>query len=136
MGKFIVFFAAIMFFSGCSIVTSGPFAPRSETAKLPRELQLKIGMSQAEVSAIMDQPVIVGYQIDPVTGVSKPVEASSLFSSEFLTKGNKTYQVDKYITRDDDGIAVTVEDLLYPVAFERGLLVAKGREGLEALKKK
>jgi hypothetical protein len=120
--------------SGCASITSGPFAPQAGTTAVPRELQLKIGMSQAEVSAIMDRVVTVGYELDPATGASKPVEARSLFSTEFLTQGNKSYQIDKYIVLDDNGIAVTVEDLLFPVVFERGLLVAKGRVGLEQLK--
>jgi hypothetical protein len=133
MKEAIVLFSLVMVCSGCSIVTSGPLAPKAGATALPRELQLKIGMSKAEVSAIMDRTVIVGYEIDPVTGKSKPVEAPSLFSTEFIAQGKKTYQVDKYITRDDNGIAVTVEDLLYPVVFDHDLLVAKGREGLEQL---
>ena len=112
--------------SGCVTLSSGP--------SLPPELQLQVGMSQAEVSAIMLKPVTVGYEVDPVSGVSRPIEASSLFSTEFLTLGNKTYQVDSYIVRNDNGIAVTVEDLLFPVVFERGLLVAKGLDGLEQVK--
>jgi hypothetical protein len=122
--------------SGCAIVTSGPSAPQAGTTAVPRELQLKIGMSEAEVSAVMDRAVTVGYEIDPATGASKPIESRSLFSTEFLTQGNKTYQVDKYIIRDENGIAMTAEDRLYPVVFERGLLVAKGQAGLESLKNK
>jgi hypothetical protein len=136
MKETIIFLGLVVVCSGCSIVTSGPLAPKASTAALPRELQLKIGMSQVEVAAIMDRTVIVGYEVDLATGVSKPIQAPSLLSTEILTKGNKTYQVDKYITRDDNGIAVTVEDLLYPVVFEHGLLVAKGREGLEQLQSK
>lgn len=122
--------------SGCAIVTSGPFAPQAGTTAVPRELQLKLGMSAAEVSAIMDRTVTVGYEIDPATGASKPIESRSLFSTEFLTQGAKTYQVDKYIIRDENGIAMTAEDLLYPVVFEHGLLVAKGQAELEQLKSK
>jgi hypothetical protein len=114
--------------SGCVTLSAGP--------SLPPELQLKVGMGQAEVHAIMDRSVIVGYEVDPVSSASKPVETGSLFSTEMLTLGNKTYQVDKYIIRSDNGIAVTVEDLLFPVAFERGLMVAKGRDGLEQLKQR
>jgi hypothetical protein len=126
----------MMVCSGCAIITSGPSSPKAGATAVPRELQLKIGMSQAEVSAIMDRTVTVGYEVDPATGAAKPIEARSLFSTEFLTLGNKTYQIDKYIIRDDNGIAVTVEDLLFPVVFEHGLLVAKGRVGLEALQNK
>ena len=136
MKAVIIFCCLMMLCSGCAIVNSGPFFPQAGATAVPRELQLKIGMSQAEVSAIMDRAVTVGYEVDPATGASKPIEARSLFSTEFLTQGNKTYQVDKYIIRNDNGIAVTVEDLLFPVVFERGLLVAKGREGLEALQNK
>ena len=124
----------VMLFSGCAIITSGPSSPQTGATALPRELQLKVGMSQAEVAAIMDRSVTVGFEVDPATGASKPIQARSLYSSEFLALGNKTYQVDKYIIRDNNGIAVTTEDLLFPVVFERGLLVAKGRAGLEQLK--
>lgn len=119
--------------SGCVTVTSGPPPVKAGALAVPPEIELKPGMTVAEVFAIMDRAVTVGYDVDVKTGVARPIEARSLFSTEILTAGNRTCQVDKYIVRTDSGIAVTAEDLLFPVVFERGLLIAKGREGLEAL---
>jgi hypothetical protein len=134
MRAFLLAFSVLLMCSGCAILTDGPFASKTTETALPPELRLKVGMTRAEVSAIMDRPVVVGYEIDPASGKASPVEAKSLFSTELMTVGGKEYQVDKYIIRSDNGIAVTAEDLLFPVVFERGLLVAKGHDGLEQLK--
>jgi hypothetical protein len=134
MRAILLVFFLMLACSGCATLDAGPFTLKTGESSLPPELRLKVGMTQAEVFAIMSKTVTVGYEVDPLSGVSKPIEANSLFSTEILTLGNKTYQVDKYIIRNDNGIAVTVEDLLFPVVFERGLVVAKGRDGLEQLK--
>ncbi len=119
--------------SGCAVTMSGPVAPVSSSVLAVEHL--KKGMGTSEVAMLMDRPVTVGFEVDPATGASKPIEARSLFSTEILTLGGKSYQIDRYIVRMDNGVAVTNAEALYPVVFEKGLLVAHGHDGLEQLKK-
>ncbi len=124
----------LMVFSvmGCAVVstsivpTAMPWRPAD---------RLTLGMTRAQVLALMDAKVVVGYEIDPVTGVSKPVEAQALYSSERVDIGGLVYQVDRYIVHPPAAERVA-ESELFPVVYKDGLLVAKGYDGLMGLKAK
>ncbi|MFH0753121.1 MAG: hypothetical protein V2A70_00980, partial [Candidatus Omnitrophota bacterium] len=111
--------------SGCTVVSTS-IVP----VVLPQNPvdRLTPGMTRAEVMAIMDARVVVGYEIDPFTGISKPVESKNLYSSEMMEAGGFSYQVDRYIIRPSAAERVS-EAGLFPVVYRNGFLVAKGYEG-------
>ncbi|MEI8011586.1 MAG: hypothetical protein WCI27_03760 [Candidatus Omnitrophota bacterium] len=120
--------------AGCSsipvpVVSVVSVAP---VAALPSD-RLSIGMTRAEVVAIMAAQIVVGYEMNAVAGVSKPVKAQNLYSSELVVVKGATYQVDRYIVREPAPGAKVALDALFPVVYKDGLLTAKGRDGLAGI---
>ncbi|GEM_PF-4227081 len=130
MKKFMgmLFLAAMC--AGCAGLPNSILPP---TVTLPSD-RLTPGITRAAVVAIMDAPVTVGYEIDPFSGVSRPIKVQSLYSSELITLQGGVYQVDRYIVRAPAAGATVAEENLYPVVYKDGLLAAKGRDGLAGLK--
>jgi hypothetical protein len=94
-------------------------------------------MTRAKVAGLMARQVKVGVEIDPVSGEVRPIEIKSLYSTEMLQLGKEVYLVDRYMDGEiqpDKVRGNIADDLLMPMVFYNDLLVAKGREGLEALK--
>jgi len=124
----------LVFLSGCSTMdlpkVSG-FASPARPAALP-----SLGLTRKEVSALMTRPVTVGYQIDPSTGLSKPITANSLYGTEILIIGGETYIVDQYITGDAGAVRGSLEDRLVPMVFKNDLLVGNSQAALDGLKAK
>ncbi len=108
-----------------SIGTSGSVARPSD--------RVTPGMTRAAVAAIMNARVVVGYEIDPDTGVSKSVEAPNLYSSEIVKVQGVSYQVDRYMVRPAMASARIAETELFPVVYKGGLVAAIGRDGLAML---
>ena len=121
---------AALFVAGCVTVPNSVVAPNAGARPSDR---VTPGMTRAAVAAIMDGRVVVGYEIDPDTGLSRPVEAKNLYSSEIVKIGDKAYQVDRYIIRPAMASARIAETELFPVVYKDGLVVAAGRQGLAAL---
>jgi hypothetical protein len=107
-----------------SLVPSGTVRPSD---------RLTLGMTRAAVAAIMNARVVVGYEINPDTGVSKSVEAPNLYSSEIIKIQGISYQVDRYIVRPAMASARIAETELFPVVYKGSLVAAIGRDGLAAL---
>ncbi len=126
-GLFLLLFVAV--FSGCSLPLGSSLLPAASKDQRPT-----LGMTRPQVSALMMHPVIVGFEIDPVTGEPKPLETKSLYSTEVMTVGNGTYLVDSYIIGVlKPGQPVTATGLM-PMIFSNDLLVGQGRDALTALK--
>jgi hypothetical protein len=121
--------------SGCAVISSAPSIFNPGKTANPEQMVQK-GMSRQQVSSIMDKVVTVGFDIDPTTGISRPIETKSLFSSEIMMIKGQSCQVDRYIIRSNNGLAVTSEDALFPVVYEKGVVIAKGWGEFELLKKK
>ncbi len=116
--------------SGCVTVPNSIVA--SPTSARPSD-RVTLGMTRGTVSSIMDARVVVGYEVDPDTRVSKSVEAQNLYSSEVVKIGPVTYQVDRYIVRPAVAGMHIAETELFPVVYKYGLVAAVGRDGLVAL---
>jgi hypothetical protein len=116
--------------TGCSVVSTSIVPPAVSARPVDR---ITLGMTHTEAAAIMDAKVVVGYEVDPVAGTPKPVEARNLYSSEMTDINGVTYQIDRYIVRPPASERVA-ESELFPVIYKDGLLVAKGYEGLAGLK--
>ena len=115
---------------GCALVSTSMVPVAVPQRPVDR---LTLGMTRVEVAAIMDARVIVSYEIDPVNGASKPVEARNLYSSEIVDINGVSCQIDRYIIHPP--VAARVADAeLYPVVYKNGLLIAKGMSGLSELK--
>ncbi len=126
---------ALLLLSGCASVdlpqVSVIAAPSRTISVLP-----SLGLTRQEVSALMTRPVTVGYQVDPSTGLSKPIAANSLYATEIVTSGGETYIVDQYITGDAGAVRGSLEERLVPMIFRNGLLVGNSRAALDALRSK
>ncbi len=125
---FLVLFMIVL--GGCSsLPLNSSLLPVASQAMEPT-----LGMTRPQVAALMTRTVTVGYEIDPVTGEAKPLEAKSLYSTEVVPVGNETYLVDSYIIGVPlPGHPVTASGLM-PMIFKDDLLCGKGRDALAALK--
>lgn len=128
-----IFFILVMGLMGAGCVTVPNSVVPPTNAARPAD-RVTPGLTRAAVASIMDTRVVVGYEIDPDTGLSKPVEARNLYSSEIIKVREAAYQVDRYIVRPAMASARIAETELFPVVYKDGLVVAVGREGLAALK--
>jgi hypothetical protein len=95
--------------------------------------RITLGMTRAVVASIMDARVVVGYEVDPNTGLSKPVEVKNLYSSEAMKIDGISYEVDRYIVRPPLAGARIGEAELFPVVYKYGLVAAVGHDALAAL---
>ena len=125
----------VFFVSGCATVGIKDNAGQTGvSAAADPFVKVVVGMTHAEVVALLDGKVTVGYEVDPATGAVRSIEASRLYSSEVLSAGAQSYQVDQYIAHDAAEGAVNVEADLFPLAYKDGILVAKGSFAVDALK--
>jgi hypothetical protein len=118
--------------SGCATVPNS-VAPAMPAIQ-PSE-RVSLGMTRPMVCTIMDGRVAVRYQIDAATGVSKPVEAQNLYSSEIVRISGTAYQVDRYLLRSPFQPVHITEVELFPVVYKNGLVVARGYDALKALER-
>ena len=122
----VLFLAAAL--SGCGLPLRSGILPAA-TAFEPTP-----GMRRSAVSALMADTVVVGYEVDPVTGGSRPVEAKSLYSSEIFFVDGQEYLVDSYITGVARSGQPVSESILTPMIFRNDVLIGKGRDALAAVK--
>ena len=99
----------------------------------PAKLEPTVGMTRVEVQALMNRRVTIGYEVDPVSGASKPVEVQNLYSSEKILVSGQEYWVDSYITGVPTSGGPVSRDMLTPMIFKDNTLAGKGREALVAL---
>ncbi len=124
---FLVFISA-----GCVTVANSviPAAP----VVVPSD-RVSLGMTRPMVTAILDIRVAVDNKIDPLTGVSKPVDVQSLYSSELVRIGATVYQVDRYLLRPPMMLGHITEADLFAVVYKDGLVVARGRDAVKNLER-
>ena len=130
MKKISLILVLVLMGAGCETV---PTSIVPSNASMRPSDRVSLGMTRAVVTSIMDGRVVVGYEIDPDTGLSKSVEAKNLFSSEIIKVKDVSYQVDRYIVRPAVASARIAETELFPVVYKDGLVVATGRAGLVGL---
>ena len=130
MKKISLILVLVLMGAGCETVPTSIVPPNASTRPSDR---VSLGMTRAAVGVIMNARVVVGYEIDPDTGMSKSVEAPNLFSSEIIKVKDVPYQVDRYIVRPAVASARIAETELFPVVYKDGLVVVTGRAGLAVL---
>ena len=130
MKKISLILVLVLMGAGCETVPTSIVLPNAAVRPSDR---VSLGMTRAAVASIMNGRVVVGYEINPDTGLSKSVEAPNLFSSEIIKVKDVPYQVDRYIVRPAVASARIAETELFPVVYKDGLVVAAGRAGLAAL---
>ena len=116
---------------GCATVPNSVVPPPAPASLAD---QVTPGMTFTSVAAVMEGKVVVGYELDPATGVAKPTMSQRLYSSEMLSVNGQTYKVDRYIIRTPVTGAGVNEGELFPVIYKDGLVVAKGRDGLTRIR--
>jgi hypothetical protein len=131
MKRYLLLIVLMLAGTGCVTVANSVIPP---AGVLRPEERVTLGMTRAMVAAVMDGKVIVGYVIDGASGVSRPVEAQKLFSSEISVINGASCQIDRYIVRPPAPGARVSEADLFPVVYKDGLVVAAGREGLAGIR--
>jgi hypothetical protein len=117
-----------MLLTGGCAGAAGKVVPSGAVAALQDRVAL--GMARPQVEAAMGGTMVVGYDVDPVSGQARPITMNKLFSSEIMTFKGIDHQVDQYLLKPPaDG--KTKE--LYPVVYKNGVVVGKGPEALERL---
>ncbi|MEI6438538.1 MAG: hypothetical protein WCO69_07310 [Candidatus Omnitrophota bacterium] len=125
--RFIIAILLMISVSGCSSLNTSLIpAPAAQGPTL--------GMTRAQVAALMTKMVVVGYEIDPSSGAAKPLEVKSFYSTEMLPSGNENYLVDSYITGVLPAGQRVKESGLTPMIFKNDILCGTGHESLAALK--
>lgn len=119
--------------SGCvTLTTERPASPAAPAAGDPFPA-VGLGMKRDQVVALLDREITIGYEQDSVSGEFKPLKARSLYSTELLEKNGVSYLVDSYMPADVK-TGTPSESELYPLIFQNGVLVGKGRAELDRLK--
>jgi len=116
-----IFLFLSLFLVGCATTQTANIKNLSNLS------QISVGMSQEEVSRIMGDSVIVGYEItSEKSGAFKPITVRNPQRSETIQRGGKVYQAVFYFTsiRQEDG-SIT-DDELTPLIFRDGRLVGQG----------
>ena len=131
MRKYFLFVMLSLACAGCGTIPNSVLPVASVVQPSER---VTLGMTRVIVALIMDAKVIVGYEIDQVSGATKAIEVQNLFSSELMMVSGSAYQVDRYIVRPPMPGTRIAETDLFPVVYKDGLVVAKGREGLEQIR--
>lgn len=89
--------------------------------------QLHMGLSRAEVVALLGKEVVIGYSlVDEKSEQYKPLTMANPQRSEIVRKNNKTYSVDYYligIKVADDKIS---DEELIPLIFQNDRLIGLG----------
>jgi transposase len=109
--------------------------------------KIAIGMSQSQVHQIMGDTIIIGYAYQkPVSeqGVDvkvstsdyKPLTITNPYKTEELKTKDGLYTVEYFVNLVKNSDGVISDDELVPLVFREGLLIAKGKEYLKALRLK
>lgn len=130
---FLVFLAAPLV-QGC-VTASLPESSQSaaliaDFGPLP---EASLGMRREDVAGLLDREVIIGYEKDPVNGEFVPRKLKSLYSTEVLEANGIEYQVDSYLVVGR-AVGNFGESDLFPLIYQKGILVGKGQVELEAVR--
>lgn len=128
MNNFFLFLLCFLA-AGCATL-GGPLK------NLTRIEQVRPGMSREEVSGILGDQVVIGYEItDPKQGSTKPIVISNPQKAETIAQGTRTYEVVYYFTHIVKADGSITDDELTPLIFENGRLTGKGWYFLNKVRK-
>lgn len=89
--------------------------------------QLRMGLSRAQVEALLGKEVVIGYSlIDEQSGQYKPLTVANPQRSEVTSKNNKTYSIDYYLIGIKVADDKTSDDELVPLTFQNDRLIGIG----------
>ena len=118
-----------LFAAGCAAI-GGPLK------SLTRIEQVRPGMSRDEISGILGDQVVIGYEItDPKQGSTKPIVIPNPQRVEMIAPGTKTYEAVYYFTHIVKADGSITDDELTPLIFEGGRLAGKGWYFLNKIRK-
>lgn len=122
----------ILMSSGCATIE----IQKEMASEVPDEFShVHLGMSHAEVSELLQETIVIGLEADPQTGLLRAIQEQRLYSSEKVMIHDQEYQVDAYLMAPDWGQPFDPQNNLFLFAYHNGILVAKGWQQIEALKK-
>ncbi len=102
---------------------------------LSRIENVRVGMSYGEVVAILGKTITIGYERrDRASDVYSLITISNPYRQESVRYSDKTYDVFYCFTRVRVPDGIVSDDELTPLVFERGILIGKGWNFLNALK--
>jgi hypothetical protein len=106
-----------------------------ELTGIPQTERVLLGMSAAEVSAIIGDQVTIGYEMrnDP-HGTFVPIMVKNPHRTQKMKIGDKTYEVFYYFTGVKQPDGEITDDELTPFIFEYNRLIGKGWNFLSRLK--
>lgn len=134
---FLSMIVAVVALNGCALTMKDvPLIGPSVSQEKGPGSGISLGMTREQVTAVMSKPVIVGFEVDSSSGVTKAIQINSLYSAEMLTLGSLAYQVDYYIVDTEKAQTHVVDADLFPVVFQNNILAAKGQAEFTALKEK
>ncbi len=93
-----------------------------------------LGMTDKDISRIMGEEMVVGYQKNRKTGVLEKINMSTVYRMETLKAGTKRYLVKYYFTAIDKADGIISEEELAPLVFEENRLVGSSWDFLFRLK--
>ena len=93
-----------------------------------------LGMSEKDVSRIMGDEMVVGYQKNSRTGVLETINMGTVYKTETLKAGEKAYFIKYYFTSSNKADGIISEDELTPLVFEDSRLVGTSWDFLFRLK--
>ncbi len=97
--------------------------------------KIQLGMTHQQVTDLMNEKIIIGLEVEPITGNLKAVETQRWHSSEKVLIDHQEYQIDEYLMSLSTGKLLDAKMDLFPLGYKDGILVAKGIKDIEILKK-
>lgn len=136
MIKSIPFFLAVVLLAGCVSVSPEGEVLSTKRKSFVETHRVRTGMSLSEVRAILGDKLIIGYrQKDSNLAQFEPITVPQPYRQEQFSKDGRTYVTlyyNTFIVKPDGMIA---EDELTPLVFENGILLTKGFDELDLLKR-
>lgn len=93
-----------------------------------------LGMTDRDVSKVMGDEMVVGYQKNRKTGVLEKINIGTVYRTETLKAGSKNYLVKYYFTGINKADGIISEEELAPLVFEENRLVGSSWDFLFRLK--
>lgn len=93
-----------------------------------------LGMTDRDVSKVMGDEIVVGYQKNRKTGVLEKINMGTVYRTETLKAGSKNYLVKYYFTGINKADGIISEEELAPLVFEENRLVGSSWDFLFRLK--
>ncbi|MBU0469511.1 MAG: DUF3192 domain-containing protein [Candidatus Omnitrophica bacterium] len=116
------------------VVVIEPSAQKAVASETTSIEKVYLGMSERDVSRIMGDEMVVGYQKNIKTGVLEKINMGTIYKTETLKAGEKVYLIKYYFTSINKADGIISEDELTPLVFEENRLVGSGWTFLFRLK--